>query len=180
MRKCNTPCIGAARHSIGAKRRINTMLSHRLDALRQGANLTYKELAQICNSSETTISRICKGETSEPAFSTVASMVIACGGSLDELVGIESTAPKKSGLEMQRDYYEERIACIKRENAENIDRLTRAMEKQSEIAANDSAAMAEELSHVITTGDRKVRFVIIATAVLIVLLEVVGILGELL
>jgi cytochrome c-type biogenesis protein CcmH/NrfG len=101
-------------------------------------------------------------------------MVIACGGSLDEIVGIESTAPKTSSLDMQKEYYEERIACIKRENAENIERLTKAMEKQTEIATKESESRAKELSSVIEAGDKKIRFVILATAALIVVLEIIG------
>jgi DNA-binding XRE family transcriptional regulator len=64
------------------------MLSNHLEALRRKANTTYKDVAAVCDLSEQTIYRACKGETADPGFSVVAGIVKACGGSLDEIAGL--------------------------------------------------------------------------------------------
>lgn len=86
------------------------MLCHQLEALRGKADLSYKQLANLCNVSETTISRICSGETTDPSFSTVSSIVAACEGSLDEIAGLRQPSEQKSSFEIMADKYEARLS----------------------------------------------------------------------
>jgi transcriptional regulator with XRE-family HTH domain len=144
------------------------MLNNQLETLRQQANLTYKQLAQKCNVSESTISRIFSGETAEPAFSTISAIVIACGGSLDELVGIREVGETKSPIETLREEYENRIRCIKAENQEYVKELIGNMTTQRE----ESAHREEVLNR---SSDHKMYFVIAATALLMVAQGVVDI-----
>lgn len=96
------------------------MLCHQLDALRTKAGLSYKQLASLCNLSETTITRICNGETADPNFSTVSSIVAACEGSLDEIAGLRQAIEQKSSFEVMCEKYEARLASEKRSTDERI------------------------------------------------------------
>ena len=64
------------------------VLSDDLQDLKNTANLTAKEIAQRAGVSESTLSRILSGETPDPSYATVSRLVIAMGGSLDQLAGI--------------------------------------------------------------------------------------------
>jgi transcriptional regulator with XRE-family HTH domain len=100
------------------------MLFQELETLRRKANLTNKQLAQICNVSETTIGRIFSGETADPGFSTVAAIVKACDGSLDEIGGITrpdaktDTAALKESYESRIVEYQEEVTQLKQEKKE--------------------------------------------------------------
>jgi transcriptional regulator with XRE-family HTH domain len=137
------------------------VLHNHLEALRTKANMTYKELAQICNVSEQTISRVFKGETSEPAFSVVSNIVVACGGSLDEIAGIREIGETKSPIESIREQYEDRIACIKAEHREHIRELNEHSERKLAEAAQREAALNK-------SSDRKTYFTLAITAALMV------------
>jgi transcriptional regulator with XRE-family HTH domain len=134
---------------------VTQMLFQDLEALRRKANLTNKQLAQICNVSEPTISRIFSGETVDPGFSTVAAIVRACGGSLDEIGGI-ARQTEKADTDALKAIYEERIACIKQTHQEHIDHLRQ--EK------------AEAEQH----NDKRLQFILWITAGLIAALDLLG------
>jgi transcriptional regulator with XRE-family HTH domain len=123
------------------------VISNRLDALRDKAGFTYKELAQKCNVSEPTIARICKGETADPSFVTVSNMIIACGGSIDELVGIPAsgTQPQPMSDDLKSQYNK------------RIDELTDTNKSLNAIITAQTAA----------TG-KTTRFVLLLTAALII------------
>jgi transcriptional regulator with XRE-family HTH domain len=131
------------------------MLCQDLEALRIKANLSYKQLAQMCDVSETTINRIFSGETRDPGFSTVAAIVKACGGSLDEIGGITRHS-EKADTSALKEVYEDRITCIKKEYQEQIDRLYH--EK------------AETERH----NEKRLKFVLGITALLIFALDLLG------
>ena len=64
------------------------MLSEDLSTLKTAANLTAKEIAQRADVSESTLSRILTGETTDPSFATVSRLVSVMGDSLDVIAGI--------------------------------------------------------------------------------------------
>lgn len=71
------------------------MLSEKLKALKTEKNLTTHQLSELSGLPESTISRILSGQTDSPGFLAVVDLVRAMGGSLDEIVGIETPeAPK--------------------------------------------------------------------------------------
>lgn len=137
------------------------MLHNQLEALRLKANLTCKQVAQASNISESTVSRILSGETAAPSFENVANIVIACHGSIDELVGIREVGETKSPSETLREEYEDRIACIKAEHRDHIREINQTLLD----TRAESARREEALNR---SGDRKVYFVIAMTAALMV------------
>lgn len=63
------------------------MLADTLKAMRLRSGMTLEQLAKASGVPLSTISRISSGETKEPSFATVSALVLAMGGSLDELSG---------------------------------------------------------------------------------------------
>lgn len=64
-------------------------MNHRLTKLKEKSGLTIQQISDKSGVAVSTISRILNGETDNPSYRHVADMVIAMGGSLDELEGIE-------------------------------------------------------------------------------------------
>lgn len=64
-------------------------MNHRLTKLKEKSGLTIQQISDKSGVPVSTVSRILNGETDNPSYRHVADMVIAMGGSLDELEGIE-------------------------------------------------------------------------------------------
>lgn len=65
----------------------------RLDTLRKEKGLSYAALAEITGYSESTVMRYFTDHTKNPAFTTVVSLALALGVSLDWVIGAQTDAP---------------------------------------------------------------------------------------
>lgn len=59
-----------------------------IDDLRKTSKLTHQQIAELSGVPVGTVSRILSGQTKDPGFASMAAIVTAMGGSLDELMGI--------------------------------------------------------------------------------------------
>ena len=83
------------------------MLLTRLKELKDQRKLTNQQLSDLSGVPVGTINRIMAGQTDNPSFQTVCDMVMAMGGSLDELAGIQTPGggePSPPGEELIRLY----------------------------------------------------------------------------
>lgn len=64
------------------------MIRTQLREMKEQCGLNNKELADRSGVSLPTVNRIMSGETDSPGYQTVCDLVMAMGGSLDELAGI--------------------------------------------------------------------------------------------
>ena len=83
------------------------MLSTRLKELKDQRKLTNQQLSDLSGVPVGTINRIMAGQTDNPSFQTVCDMVMAMGGSLDELAGIQTPGggePSPPGEDLIRIY----------------------------------------------------------------------------
>lgn len=62
------------------------MVSDKLRELKEAKGLTNHEIAEATNIPDSTINRILAGQTENPTFSNVADIVVALGGSLDDVI----------------------------------------------------------------------------------------------
>lgn len=65
------------------------MLCDQLRALKEEKHLTVQQIADRSGVPVSTVSRVLSGQTDNPNFQTVCDIVMAMGGSLDELAGIK-------------------------------------------------------------------------------------------
>ena len=66
------------------------MISIELKRLKDKRKLTNQQLSDLSGVPIGTINRIMAGQTDNPSFQTVCDIVMAMGGSLDEVAGIQS------------------------------------------------------------------------------------------
>lgn len=80
------------------------MYTERLKDMKKRKNITASEISQKSGIPEATLSRIFSGQTDNPSFDTIAKIVIAMNGSLDELVGIARPAEEAPKCEINQQY----------------------------------------------------------------------------
>lgn len=68
------------------------MIRAQLKEMKEKKGLTNKQLAELSGVSLPTVNRIMSGQTDVPNYQTVCDLVMAMGGSLDELAGIPRAA----------------------------------------------------------------------------------------
>lgn len=91
-------------------------------ALKEAGNFTFEDIANISGIPLPTIRNIYSGKTPDARFGTVAKIVIALGGDLNELIGYE----KKKEIEVNstvslKETYEMRIADLIKSYEERIE-----------------------------------------------------------
>ena len=79
-----------------------------LKRMKEERKLTTKQISELSGIPESTISRILSGQTDNPSFDTICSLVRAMGGFLDEFTGIQSSADAPESLVLV-DLYEKMI-----------------------------------------------------------------------
>ena len=96
-----------------------------LKSLKKKRSLTNAEVAELSGVPLSTVNRIFSGQTPNPQFDSVANIVIAMDGSLDEFVGLRSEAdpPSPSSVEQTLSSYAELLK----------DKDQRILEKKLEI-----------------------------------------------
>ncbi len=94
------------------------MVKDYLNQLKSNGKYTWNDIANISGIPETTLRKIFSGETADPRFDTVAKIVTALGGSLDDVL---DKTKKGEQLETNtifslKEVYDDRIKDLKEHN----------------------------------------------------------------
>ena len=110
------------------------MIPNYLNTLKTRGNFTYESIANLSGISKDTVKNIFSGKTEDPRFETISALVLAMGGSLDEMV-----APDKSKDELKetsviavKDIYEFQMATAKETNEAHISNIRTHYEQHRE------------------------------------------------
>ncbi len=99
------------------------MYRQKLNQMKEESKMTVQQIADLSMVPKSTINRILSGETENPTFDSVAGIVKAVGGSLDELAGIEHGEKVLSAdqqlISLYREMLDSRYHTIQRQVAEN-------------------------------------------------------------
>ena len=100
-------------------------------ALKEAGNFTFEDMANISGIPLQTIRNICTGKTPDARFGTIAKIVIALGGDLNEIIGHE----RKKEIEINstvslKETYEMRIADIIKSYETRIDDIKALCEER--------------------------------------------------
>ena len=87
--------------------------------------LTYEAIAQKSKRSESTVKNLCTGKTEDPRLDTVAPIVYAMGGSIDEMYNPDKSKDeiKETSVLAMKDIYENQLAAIKESYDEQISNI---------------------------------------------------------
>ena len=85
-----------------------------LKQLMTKTGLTYEAVAEKSERSESTVKKLCNGQTEDPRVDTVAPIVYALGGSMDEMLnpGKSKDEIKEVGVSSLKEFYEFQIHVL--------------------------------------------------------------------
>lgn len=106
-----------------------------IQALMKAGNFSYEDAANLSGIPAQTIRNIVTGKTPDPRFGTVAKIIIALGGDLNEIIGYE----KKKEIEVNstvslKETYEMRIADLIKSYEERIEDVKKLCDQRVEDA----------------------------------------------
>ena len=91
------------------------LVAEYLTALRLKNDLTFEAIAEKSKRSVSTIKNLCTGKTEDPRLDTVAPIVYAMGGSIDEMYNPDKSKDeiKEASVLAMKDIYENQLNAIK-------------------------------------------------------------------
>ena len=98
------------------------LVAEYLTALRLKNDLTFEAIAEKSKRSVSTIKNLCTGKTEDPRIDTVAPIVYAMGGSIDEMYNPDKSKDeiKETSVLAMKDIYENQLQAIKESYDEQI------------------------------------------------------------
>ncbi len=96
-----------------------------LKQLMTKTGLTYEAVAEKSERSESTVKKLCNGQTEDPRVDTVAPIVYALGGSMDEMLnpGKSKDEIKEVSVASLKEFYEFQIASMKETNEAHVSNI---------------------------------------------------------
>ena len=99
------------------------MVKDYLNTLKNAGNYTWADIASISGIPEPTVRKVFSGETADPRFETIAKLVIAMGGDMNDAmdnkkkkeIEVNSTISLKESCEMRLADQKEYIASLKKD-----------------------------------------------------------------
>ena len=91
------------------------LVAEYLTSLRLKNSLTFESIAERSQRSVSTVKNLCTGKTEDPRLDTVAPIVYAMGGSIDEMYNPDKSKDeiKETSVLAMKDIYESQLNAIK-------------------------------------------------------------------
>ena len=101
------------------------LVAEYLTQLRLKNDLTFEAIAEKSKRSVSTIKNLCSGKTEDPRLDTVAPIVYAMGGSIDEMYNPDKNKDeiKETSVLAMKDIYENQLNAIKESYDEQISNI---------------------------------------------------------
>jgi transcriptional regulator with XRE-family HTH domain len=96
-----------------------------LSKLKTKTGLTYEAIAEKSKRSESSVKNLCLGKSEDPRIDTVAPIVYALGGSMDEMLNPQKSKDelKQTSVIALKDSYEYQAALLKETNELHIENI---------------------------------------------------------
>ena len=101
------------------------LVAEYLTTLRLKNDLTFEAIAERSKRSVSTVKNLCTGKTEDPRLDTVAPIVYAMGGSIDEMYNPDKSKDeiKETSVLAMKDIYESQLTAIKESYDEQINSI---------------------------------------------------------
>ena len=101
------------------------LVAEYLTTLRLKNDLTFEAIAERSKRSVSTVKNLCTGKTEDPRLDTVAPIVYAMGGSIDEMYNPDKSKDeiKETSVLAMKDIYENQLNAIKESYDEQISNI---------------------------------------------------------
>lgn len=110
------------------------LVANYLTTLKEKSGITYEAIAEKSNTSESTVKNLCSGKTEDPRLNTVAPVVYAMGGSLDEMYnpGNSKDKMKEISISSIKEIYEQQLSEMAKTHEAHINNIRSHYEQHLE------------------------------------------------
>ncbi len=100
------------------------LVANYLTTLKGKAGLTYDAIAEKSGRSESTVKNLCSGKSEDPRLDTVAPVVYAMGGSIDEMyTGKNKDAVKELSINSIKEIYEQQLIDMSKTHEAHVNNI---------------------------------------------------------
>ena len=163
------------------------IVSNYLTALKEKTGLTYEVIAERSKTSESTVKNLITGKTDNPGISTIAPVVYAMGGSIDEMYSGNNGNTKEVSVNTIKEIYEHQLAEVSKTSETHINNIrTHYEQHRQDVKENYENRLADKVeiieqkdSHINTLkkellSARIFSWVCVAILVLLLIAEVMN------
>jgi transcriptional regulator with XRE-family HTH domain len=96
-----------------------------LSSLKEKTGLTYETIAEKSKRSESTVKNLCTGKTEDPRLDTVAPVVYAMGGSIDEMYNPNNSKDEVKAISIAsiKEIYEQQLLELTKINEAHVNNI---------------------------------------------------------
>lgn len=146
-----------------------------LTALKEKSGLTYEAIAEKSQRSESTVKNLCSGKTEDPRLDTVAPVIYAVGGSIDEMyTGKSKDAVKEISISSIKEIYEQQLIDMSKTNEAHVNNIRSHYEQHIEDLKENFEKRIADKSEMIKEKNSHANFfkilACVGLAILVVLL----------
>lgn len=100
------------------------IVANYLSTLKEKSGLTYEAIAEKSQRSVSTVKNLCSGKSEDPRLDTVAPVIYAMGGSIDEMyTGKSKDAVKEISIASIKEIYEYQLAEVSKMSENHISNI---------------------------------------------------------
>lgn len=135
------------------------LVAEYLSNLKAKTGITYETIAEKSGRSESTVKNLCLGKAEDPRLDTVAPVVYALGGSMDEMLNPQKNKDelKEVSVLQLREMYETQIAIMKETNETHINNIRAHYEQHHEDLKENYEKRLADKRELIETKDAHIK-----------------------
>jgi len=135
------------------------LVANYLSALKEKTGLTYEAIAEKSRSAEATIKNLCSGKTENPRIDTVAPVIYAMGGSLDEMyTGKSKDAVKEISISSIKEIYEQQLIDMSKTHEAHVNNIRAHYEQHREDSIRNYEMRLADKREIIKEKDKQITF----------------------
>lgn len=135
------------------------LVAEYLSQLKEKTGFTYEAIAEKSKRSESTVKSLCSGKSEDPRIDTVAPVVYALGGSMDEMLnpGKTKDSLKEVSVSALKEIYEYQIAEMSRTSEIHINNIRAHYEQHRQDYKENVEKRFTDKQEIIKTKDEHIK-----------------------
>ena len=135
------------------------LVANYLNELKKKTGLTYEAIAEKSKRSESTVKNLCLGKAEDPRIDTVAPIVYALGGSMDEMLNPDKNKDelKETSVIALKDSYEFQAALLKETSEIHIGNIRSHYEQHHEDLKENYERRLADKREIIDTKNEHIK-----------------------
>ena len=134
------------------------LVANYLSALKEKTGFTYEAIAEKSKRSESTVKNLCSGKTEDPRLDTVAPVIYAMGGSIDEMfTGKNKDAVKEISINSIKEIYEQQLSEIAKTSETHINNIRAHYEQHRQDSIENYEKRLSDKREIIKQKDSHIK-----------------------